>query len=224
MQNPSQAARRRALLGLLAGGASLAGLLRHTGAQAQIAKNPGLYLVQGDVRVNGKPVKPGELVRAGDAVSTGRGALAVFSIGEDAFLMRANSRASFAGKDLVVDALRLVTGKLLGVFMNGKGVKVGTPTATIGIRGTGAYLESERARTYFCLCYGTADIASANGTMRDSYSTTHHESPRYIYNDGRKNAIAPAGVINHTDSELIMLESLVGRTPPSGFMASPDRY
>jgi hypothetical protein len=216
--------RRRALLALLAGGASLAGLLREAGAQAQIARNPGLYLAQGDVRVNGKPAKPGELVRAGDAVTTGRGGLAVFSIGQDAFLMRENSRANLAGQGLVIDALRLLSGKLLGVFVTGHSVRINTPTATIGIRGTGAYLEAEAARTYFCLCYGSAEIASANGTMRDAYTTTHHESPRYIYNDGRRNTIVSARVINHTDSELIMLESLVGRTPPPAFMASPDRY
>ncbi len=216
--------RRRTLLKLLAGGVGVAALLRKAGAQTQMARNPGLYLVQGDVRVNGKPAKAGELVRGSDAVTTGRGALAVFSIGEDAFLMRENSRANFTGQDLVLDAVRLVTGKLLSVFVTGHAVKLETPTAVIGIRGTGAYMEAERARTYFCLCYGSAEIASANGSMRDSYSTTHHESPRYIYNDGRRNAIASASVINHTDSELIMLESLVGRTPPAAFMDSPYRY
>lgn len=216
--------RRRTLLTLLAGGASVAALLRAAGAQTQMAKTPGLYLVQGDVRVNGKPAKAGELVRGGDAVTTGRGALAVFSIGQDAFLMRESSRANFAGQALVLNAVRLVTGKLLSVFVTGHSVRLETPTAVIGIRGTGAYLEAEPARTYFCLCYGSAEIASANGSMRDSYTTTHHESPRYIYNDGRRNAIASAGVINHTDSELIMLESLVGRTPPPAFMESQYRY
>ncbi len=221
---PDTDTRRRTLLKLLAGGASMAVLLREAGAQTRMAKTPGLYLVQGDVRINGKPAKAGELVRGGDAVTTGRGALAVFSIGENAFLVRESSRANFAGQDLVLDAVRLVTGKLLSVFVTGHAVKLETPTATIGIRGTGAYLESEPARTYFCLCYGSAEIASANGSTRDSYTTTHHESPRYIYNDGRRNAIASAGVINHTDSELIMLESLVGRTPPPAFMESQYRY
>jgi len=223
-EKTSLTGRRSTLLRLLAGGAGLAALLREAGAQTRVAKTPGLVQVQGDVRINGKPAKAGELVRGGDAVTTGRGALAVFSIGENAFLVRENTRANFAGQDLVLDAVRLITGKLLGVFATGRGVKLETPTAIIGIRGTGAYLESEPARTYFCLCYGSAEIASANGSMRDSYTTTHHESPRYIYNDGRPNAIASAAVINHTDSELIMLESLVGRTPPPTFMDSPYRY
>jgi hypothetical protein len=31
-------------------------------------------------------------------------------------------------------------------------------------------------------------------------------------------------VSNHTDAELILLESLVGRAPPPSFMQSPFRY
>ncbi len=115
-------ARRRALLKLLAGGLGVATLLRHAGAQVQMAKHPGLYLVQGDVRINGKPARAGELVRASDTVVTGRGALAVFAIGDDAFLARENSRVDFAGRDVVLDTLRLVTGKLLSVFVSGHSV------------------------------------------------------------------------------------------------------
>src|SRR5262249_60789034 len=97
-------------------------------------------------------------------------------------------------------------------------------TATAAIRGTGAYMEAEPGRSYFGLCYGTAEVEAAKGGARAAYSTTHHESPKYIYGDGRKDAIVPAGVSNHTDAELIMLESLVERTPPPAFMHSPFRY
>ena len=62
------------------------------------------------------------------------------------------------------------------------------------------------------------------GGARESYSTRHHDSPRYIYGDGRERAITPASVANHADSELILLESLVGRSPPQSFMDSPVRY
>jgi hypothetical protein len=117
-----------------------------------------------------------------------------------------------------------VTGKLLGVFGSGGERRLVTATATIGIRGTGAYIEAEPTRTYFCLCYGTAEVAATLGGARESYTTRHHESPRYIYGDKRSRAIVPASVANHTDSELIMLESLVGRSPPNTFMDSGGRY
>ena len=209
--------RRRALLALL--GAGLPAALQRALAQGSAAQ--GVRSVQGEVMVNGKLAEPGTLVRPGDAVATGGGALAVFVVGQDAFLMRENSRAAFAGGETLASVLRLFTGKLLGVFGPGGDRNIVTSTATVGIRGTGGYFEAEPARTDFCLCYGTADLAAAGSDQRATYITTHHESPRYIYGDGRSRAIIPANVINHTDAELIMLEGLLGRTPPRSFMNSP---
>ena len=214
-------ARRRALL-VFAAGIGLPAAVRL--ALAQSSAKQGVRTVQGDMRINGKPVEVGTLVRPGDAIVLGEGAVATFVVGQDAFLMRGNSRAELIGSGVLVSALRLVTGKLLGVFASGRERRLVTATASIGIRGTGAYMEAETARTYFCLCYGTAEVAATTGGARESYSTRHHESPRYIYGDGRKRAIVPASVVNHTDSELILLESLVGRSPPRSFMDSPVRY
>jgi len=211
-------ARRRALLAL-ASGIGFPAVLRE--AIAQTSSRQGVRSAQGEVRVNGSPAGPGTPVGAGDTVVLGSGALTTFVVGEDAFLLRENSRVELTGSGLVVDALRLVTGKLLSVFGRGRERRLLTATATIGIRGTGAYIEAESERTYFCLCYGTAEVAAATGGARETYSTRHHESPRYIYGDGRNAAIAPASVVNHTDGEIIMLEALVGRTPPQGFMDSP---
>jgi hypothetical protein len=214
-------ARRRALL-LFAAGIGLPAAVRL--ALAQSSAKQGVRTVQGDMRINGKPAEVGTLVRPGDAIVLGDGAVATFVVGQDAFLMRGNSRAELIGSGVLVSALQLVTGKLLGVFGSGRERRLVTATASIGIRGTGAYMEAGTARTYFCLCYGTADVAATMGGARESYSTRHHESPRYIYGDGRERAIVPASVANHTDSELILLESLVGRSPPQSFMDSPVRY
>ena len=163
-------------------------------------------------------------MRPGDIVATGSGALAAFVVGQDAFLARENSRVELIGSGVLASALQLVTGKLLGVFGSGGERRLVTSTASIGIRGTGAYIEAEPKRTYFCLCYCTAEVAATLGGARETYSTRHHESPRYIYGDGRKRAIVAASVANHTDSELILLESLVDRSPPQSFMESPFRY
>jgi hypothetical protein len=211
--------RRRALLALAAG----IGL--HPALRAALAQTSaqGVRTATGSVRVNGKPGGPGALIRPGDTIEVGKDAVASFVVGQDAFLMRSNSRAELVGSGVLVAAVQLVTGGLLAVFGGGEH-RLSTATASIGIRGTGAYTEAEPQRTYFCLCYGTAEVTASRGGARESYSTTHHESPRYIYGDGRKDAIVPASVSNHTDSELILLESLVGRTPPQGFMDSPFKY
>jgi len=215
-------ARRRAVFAALGAGIGLPAALRL--ALAQSSGKQGMRATQGEVRVNGKPAEPGTPVRPGDAIATGKSAYATFVVGQDAFLVREASRAELIGSGLLVSALQLVTGKLLSVFGSGGERRLVTATATIGIRGTGAYIEAEPRRTYFCLCYGTAEVAATMGGARESYSTRHHESPRYIYGDKRGRAIVPASVANHTDSELILLESLVGRTPPESFMESPFRY
>lgn len=214
-----QLQRRRALLALAAG----IGL--HSALRAALAQTAaqGIRTAKGEVSVNGKPAAPGNTVRPGDAIVLGKDALATFIVGQDAFLMRGDSRAELAGSGVLVSAVQLVTGALLGVFGGGEH-RLATSTATIGIRGTGAYMEAEPWRTYFCLCYGTAEVATTQGGARESYSTRHHDSPRYIYGDGRRQAIVPANVSNHTDAELMLLESLVGRSPPPSFMDSPVRY
>jgi len=205
--------RRRALLAL--GGVGLHSALRSALAQVQAQ---GVRAARGEVSINGRPAAPGTPVRAGDTIEVGKNALATFVVGQGAFLMRSDSRAEFS-----VAAIRLVTGALLSVFGRGEH-RLTTSTATIGVRGTGAYMEAEPWRTYFCLCYGAAEVAPEGSPLRESYSTTHHDSPRYIYGDGRRQAITSANVSNHTDAELILLESLAGRTPPPTFMDSPFKY
>jgi hypothetical protein len=210
--------RRRALLALLGAG-SLPQALQ--AALAQTSSSQGVRAVQGDVKVNGEPVVPGSPVHPGDTIVTAKGAVMTFVVGQDAFLMRENSQAELMGSGALVNVFRLLTGKVLGAFGSGGERRISTATATIGIRGTGAYTEAEPTRTYFCLCYGSADVAATMSGARESYSTRHHESPRYIYGDKRERAIVPANVLNHTDAELIMLEALVGRTPPQSFMEGP---
>jgi len=212
--------RRRALVALTAAIGMPAALRL---ALAQTSEKQGIRAAKGDVSVNGRPASADTLVRAGDTIVLGKGALASFVLGQDAFLMRSDSRAELIGSGVLVSAVQLITGGLLSVFGDGDH-RLATSTATIGIRGTGAYMEAEPQRTYFCLCYGTAEVTATMGGAKESYSTQHHESPRYIYGDGRKRAIVPASVSNHSDAELILLESLVGRTPPQTFMDSPFKY
>ncbi len=173
---------------------------------------PGMHTVSGEVTVNGRPAQPGMLVQAGDQVVTGSGGKAIYVIGRDAYLQRERSSVQFLG-DSVSNGLRVISGKLLSVF--GKGDKrIETPTATIGIRGTGCYIEVESERIYFCLCYGQAEIIPlARPSERELIETRHHDKPMYISADARR-VMAPATVQNHSDDELTLLEALVGRVPP----------
>ena len=210
--------RRAWLKRTAAGGAALAlGMVRLRQALAANAVEEGVARVRGDVRVNGKPAQRGMEVGPGDAVTTGRGAELVVVVGRDAFLARADSRIELGGdaKRRLLSSLRVVSGALLSVFESGREKTIRTVTAAIGIRGTGVYVELEGSRTYVCTCYGASQLVPVDDpSQAETVRTLHHDQPRYIYPKGMPRMIEMAPVVNHTDAELILLESLVGRQVP----------
>jgi hypothetical protein len=192
---------------LLLGAAAIL-LVRDALAQGRI--QTGVNRVRGEASINGQPARQGMAVRAGDSVATGPNAELVFVVGRDAMMLRQDSSLA-----LVRSGFRLVSGAVLSVFAPGQRKQLLTSTATIGIRGTAAYLEAEPQRTYVCTCYGVAVLEPvAEPAARETVRTTHHEQPRYIMARGALQMVMPAPVINHSDAELELLESLVRRQPP----------
>ena len=221
--------RRRAwLLALVASGAfgvaGISGLIRRVNAAANRPYPDGVQEVKGEVRINDTLAKPGALVSPGDVVTTGPMSHVVFVIGEDAFLLRERSRLQVSGekastaasgqtKSAVVRSLNLLSGKLLSAFSKGE-KRVSTPTVTVGIRGTGVYIEAEPTRSYVCTCYGETVLEAKSSGATEKIRTTYHDAPRYVYGAGAPETIAKAPMVNHSDDELIMLEALLGRSPP----------
>lgn len=207
---------RRLLLQLLT-----AGLLTPLGAirlalSEEASPTQGIRKMSGSVSIDGKPAEYGMLIKSGSTVSTAAGADAVYVVGNDAFLQRGGSTVKFE----TADTLRVVTGRILSVFAKGDR-RIATPTATIGIRGTGCYIEASEERVYFCLCYGRADLVPLADPQRvEQLQTRHHDRPLYIHRGSAMPSRVPTDVINHHDAELVLLEALVGRTPP--FSANKD--
>jgi hypothetical protein len=210
--------RRDWLARVTAGSAALALEMAHLRrALAAGAVKKGIARVKGDVRIGGEPAKPGMEVRPDAVITSGRGAELVFVLDRDAFMVRGNSRIEFSAEAAraALSGLRVLTGAILSVFEPGRGKTLRTSTSTIGIRGTGIYVEVEKIRTYACTCYGEAELVPVDEPKEaETVRTTHHDQPRYIYPKGMPRMIEVAPVINHTDAELILLESLVGRTVP----------
>ncbi|MBL8517183.1 MAG: FecR domain-containing protein [Betaproteobacteria bacterium] len=206
---------RLAALGLL-GPAGISGLIQEALAAGDMPAIPGINRIEGTATVNGAPAKVGTPVKPGDTVATGKVSMAVVVISGDAFLLRESSTITFKGKGDILDEVIVAAGKLLSVFSKRRtaSLKVATRSATIGIRGTGMYLESvEKNRDYFCLCYGEA-VVEGKGMSPQTLKTTHHEAPVWLDQGGNAMKLEPGPFLNHTDAELIVLESLVGRKPP----------
>jgi hypothetical protein len=145
----------------------------------------------------------------------------VFAVGGDSFILRSDSEMEIEGGGFFVDTLRMLTGSVLSVFGKRSGqqqLTMNSATATIGIRGTGVYMESEPGLTYLCTCYGQVGLYSSND-LNDSelITATHHDAPKYITDKKARNThIRPAPFKNHTDAELKLLEAIVGREVPFG--------
>lgn len=180
----------------------------------QLPPGQSVYEARGPVVVDAQPATQDTLVMANSVIETGSNAQFIFVVGTDAYLLRENSRVELSGEDDNVSSLRLVTGALLSVF--GRGEKdLSASTATIGIRGTGLYLEAEPERAYVCTCYGTTMVATADDpSISEQIVSQHHDDPRFVFGPDAEQRIVPAPFINHDDLELMLIEALVGRTPP----------
>ncbi len=210
--------RRLLRLGLVGGGFLLlpSSGLRAMGSAPRLPPGRSIYKLSGDVRVDGQPASLDTRIGAGSHIRTGDASRIIFVVGADAFLLRANSELQLEGEGLLVRGLRMLSGRLLSVFGKSQSSRqLSTSTATIGIRGTGVYLESEPDRSYVCTCYGhTRIIARSDTAQTRDVRTRYHDSPFFVLARGNGELIQPAPVINHTDAELELIEKLVGRVPP----------
>ena len=232
-KNESGRSPRRTLLKLAAlgvfGSAGISGLIQEALASGDLPTADGINSLTGSATVNGVAAKIGMLVKPGDTVATARGSTAVVVIGKDAYLLRENSRIIFepsrddAG---ALDGIIISAGKLLSVFGKraGSGVRLRAQSATIGIRGTGCYVEIYPGRTYFCLCYGEAIISGGGMATNKTINTTHHENPLWLDESGSSMTVENGPFLNHADEELIMLEKITGREPPFVKMGLTGRY
>jgi len=217
MQHEQRERRRRMLRWIAASGAwgagGLSGWMSRALASGDLGATPGINRLEGTATVNGKPAKVGTVVNMGDRVATGADSQAVVVLKGDAFLLRQRTVIVVqGGRDGTLTDLAITAGRVLSVFAK-KPVSVKANVATIGIRGTGAYLEVEPASVYFCLCYGEA-LVEGGGMDSKLVKTTHHEQPLLLREGGGIMRAEPGPFRNHSDDELILLESLVGREPP----------
>ena len=238
--------RRRWLIKALGAGFFTAGLPgSHALAASIFGSRPtklpssqSIYRISGEASVNGKAATLGTRINPGDTVQTAADSELIFVVNSHAMILRGSSHLVIetaqkktaqnktegnAPLNLLINGLRLLTGKLLTVSRNTP-MRVSTVTATIGIRGTGFYVEAEPEQTYFCTCYGVTDVAAINDpTSKETIVSQHHDRPLYIVKNAEQGkSIRNAPFINHTDQELMLIETLVGRTPP--FVFPRDDY
>lgn len=216
----------------------------------RLPSDKSIYRITGQATVNGKEATLDTLIKPGDTVQTAKGSEIIFVVnGNNSMILRGDSHLLLEAEQKKIEAkkvepkndkikrfepaivqpetsfitgLKLFAGKLLSVSRNSP-MQVKTVTATIGIRGTGFYVTSDPEQTYFCTCYGLTDVVSNfNPNSKETIQAKHHDKPVYIVNDPLGKNIRSAPLIDHTDQELSLIETLVGRTTP--FVFANDTY
>lgn len=170
----------------------------------------------GEVLVNGRRVDPASRLAVGDTVYTLRGAALSFTIGTDAFFLREQTEVRLEpnrARETAINALRILTGALGATFGRGAQRNLIARTVTIGIRGTGVYVETGTEETYACTCFGSTELATGDAKMmeRIPLSSVNHVARRIAR--GSSQAVA-APFERHTNAEIATLEALVGRPNP----------
>lgn len=200
---------------------------------SKLPPGQSIYSLSGQVRVNDQPATLSTPIKPGDTLQTAKDSQVIFVVNTHSMILRGDSKlvietlaaapADTSLTGLLIGGLRMVTGKLLSVSRNSP-MRVTTSTSTIGIRGTGFYVESDPEQTYFCTCYGATEVqATEDPESREQVVASHHDRPLYIVKDGgRGKNIRSAPFLNHTDQELALIETLVGRKTP--FVFATDAY
>ncbi len=144
--------RREALSRLLAGGtlALMPWQLANAGwfswGPKKLSSDKSIHSLDGEALVNGRPADLQTRIRAGDRIETRDDSEIIFVVGGDSFILRSNSHMEISGGDFLIRGLSLLSGSLLSVFAQRKtnqSLTMSGPTATLGIRGTGVYMEAE---------------------------------------------------------------------------------
>ena len=192
-------------------------------APRKLSTDRNVFRIDGQVTVNDKPADLTTRIVPGDKIKTGAQSKIIFVNGSNAHILRESSSMQLPGGTGIADLMRVFTGQLLSVFGRRK-QRIATATATIGIRGTGVYVESDPDESYICTCFGMADLIPLNTSVaEETVMSEHHDAPRFATRtETAGKRIRKAPFRNHTDLEVALIEALVGRVPPFAFTL--DRF
>ncbi|EWH08340.1 hypothetical protein DS2_17928 [Catenovulum agarivorans DS-2] len=185
-----------------------------------MGEGESIFRLRGKVRVNGELASEKTIVPANAVIETSDDSQLIFVVGKDAHLLRENSEVILsADAQQIETGAQLLKGKLMSVFGKREGNEqhtTTTTTATIGIRGTAVYAESELERSYVCTCYGKVDLtATDDKSSFEAIRSKHHDSPRFVLAKGETGKlIKPAPMLNHGDDELMLMNALLGLPAP----------
>lgn len=179
-----------------------------------------VHELAGEATINGFRLVRASAIRAGSTIATGADGRVWFTMGGDAYFLRPRSRLRLEPSGLgdeIVRALRLLSGALGATFRSGAERSVRARTVTIGVRGTGLYVEASARETYACTCFGAAELRSVQteGALEHlAPRGAPHVARRILHDPEKGTRIVAAPLERHTNEEMGRLERMAGRPYP----------
>ncbi|MDX8387618.1 MAG: FecR domain-containing protein [Ghiorsea sp.] len=151
----------------------------------------------------------------GDEVLTGSYGRIGIRLDDNAYRIGSRSRLKLP-KEKRGFTLNLFFGSVLAVFRHDTQKTIRTPTAVLGVRGTGIYLSVGNKETYLCTCYGDIDFVDHENENNTAHiHAKHHNAITFNHGSGVFSVSQP--LLNHISGDLYNLEAIAGRVSPETF-------
>jgi FecR protein len=173
--------------------------------------------LEGDVFINGTRADFGSKVKDGDLINTGINSSCEIIFGQgNIFHLEQETIIEIKWTDNRISikkgALGAVFSKLKNVLPKGEILKLDSPSATAGVRGTSFYIRVEDEKnTYICTCNGSLELSAGNKSIQTN--TQYHKAYRFT-TEGSVSTVLSAGLLYHQDEDMDKLASKIGTTIP----------
>jgi hypothetical protein len=166
-----------------------------------VAKSKIQFAV-GDVFLNSKKARVGQVVKSGDTLKTIEGSyLDVKLSSGTGFRIKENSILVVELESLEKIRLNSTKGSILSIVRKGVDYQVKAATATAAVRGTIFFMDDlETGETSFCTCNGHVEFSNAKGDKK-SLIAAHHKAGSF----DEKGEFFGQGMSNHSDEDVFNL-------------------
>ncbi len=174
-----------------------------------------LSFVKGSVTADGIVLEPGETVKNGATVVTGKDSGCEIVFNERNVLSLSAETIIRIDLSKTVKELDVIDGTLKAVLLkldkiaDSDSLKVNGSNAVLGVRGTVFCVHAEPGETYVCACNGEVRVADELGTNEETLSYAHHGSRIFTTSGDKINSVAD-GLLYHSDADMEALASGIG--------------
>ncbi len=172
---------------------------------ASPAKEWQFLMVEGGVKIDGKPAAVGTTIGKTSSISVGPKGHAVIALDSGSVIdVRPGTQVKLGSSPRKNVSVKLLLGALWSFIPTGSSYEIDAPNAVAGVRGTSFFVEAHKNKSsYICACNGSVDIETKDGkTFKQTVESPNadHKSFNFV-NKGKIQTFKTADRQNHTKEQ-----------------------